>query len=52
METRFSITLMLEFVGLERRVGDRVNPSEQIAFKVFHHWKARARQDVFWNGVD
>lgn len=35
METRFSTTLTLEFAGVERKVGDRVNPGKQIVCKVF-----------------
>ena len=35
METRFSVCLRLEFVGIDKRVGDKANPRQQISFKVF-----------------
>ena len=35
METRYSIILRLEFVGVDKGAGDRANPRQQISFKVF-----------------
>ena len=61
MESRFSIVLMLEFVGLERKAGDRVNPRQQISFKVFPKGRSNVDgliigmpvpENAFWNGND
>ena len=35
METRFAITLLLEFVGIDKKPGERGNPLEPVPFKIF-----------------
>ena len=35
METRFSIIFKLEFVGIDKRPGDKANPRQNVSFKVF-----------------